>query len=258
MRKVIFFLLLAVLLPDNTQAQSPETFSWSLLRTIPREPAHFTQGLVYSDKQLFESTGRYGQSAIIAYDATTFREQKRQTLPADIFGEGLTFLHGKLYQLSWTSRKMFVYNTALQALQTLPIAGEGWGLTTNGQSLILSNGSNSLQFLDPATGTVQRTLPVSDGNILWTAINELEWIDGYILANIWHSNTVLLINGQNGKVTGQYDFSILSATATKLMKQQEPDDVLNGLAWNADTKNLLVTGKNWPVWFEVRIKLPGQ
>lgn len=127
MRNAVFFLLFIALLPCNIFAQSAAPLTWSLLRTIPREPEHFTQGLVYADQQLFESTGRYGQSAVIAYDAATLTKKNYKTLPTDIFGEGLTFLHGKLYQLSWKSQRMFVYNTAPQLLQTLPIRGEGWG-----------------------------------------------------------------------------------------------------------------------------------
>ncbi len=252
MRSTVFFLLFIALLPCKVFAQSTPSLSWSLLRTIPRESQHFTQGLVYADQQLFESTGRYGQSVVIAYDATTFTEQRRKKLSADIFGEGLTFLHGRLYQLSWKSQQLFVYNAALQLLQTLPIQGEGWGLTTDGSSLIMSNGSNTLQFLDPQTGKIQHALPVSDTEKIWTQINELEWIDGYILANIWISNTVLLIDAKTGRVAGNYDFSMLD----NAVKNKSADDVLNGLAWNPSTQTLLVTGKNWPLWFEVHINLP--
>lgn len=252
MRSAVFFLLFIALLPCNVFAQSTTPLTWSLLRTIPREPEHFTQGLVYVDQQLFESTGRYGQSTVIAYDAATLAEQYRQTLPTDIFGEGLTFLHDKLYQLSWKSQKMFVYNTALQRLQTLPIRGEGWGLTTDGSSLIMSNGSNTLQFLDPKTGKIQHTLSVHDTEKVWTQINELEWVNDYILANVWFSNTVLLIDTKTGDVAGSYDFSALS----NAIQNKNIDDVLNGLAWNPGTHTLLVTGKNWPLWFEVRVNLP--
>jgi glutaminyl-peptide cyclotransferase len=251
MRNALLFLLLLALLPTSTPTLAAEKLSWSLLTITPREENHFTQGLVYAKQQLFESTGRYGQSAVFAYDATKLTQQKKYALPADIFGEGLTFLHGKLYQVSWQAKKMFVYNTELQLLQTLPIQGEGWGLTTDGTSLILSNGSNTLQFLEPRTGKTQRTLAIRDPKTSWKNINELEWINGYILANVWLSNTVLLIDGNTGVVAGYYDFSALSA----MIKNKGAEDVLNGLAWNATTKTLLVTGKNWPLWFSVKIQL---
>ncbi|MEZ5494046.1 MAG: glutaminyl-peptide cyclotransferase [Pseudomonadales bacterium] len=188
----------------------------------------------------------------IAYDAATLTQQKKHALPADIFGEGLTFLNGKLYQLSWKAQKLFIYDTALQLQQTLPITGEGWGLTSDGRALILSNGSNTLQWLDPHTGKLLHALPVLDSEKTWTQINELEWINGYILANIWLSNTVLVIDAKTGQVAGYYDFSALSATANN----KQTEDVLNGLAWNAATQMLLVTGKNWPLWFRIKIQLP--
>jgi glutamine cyclotransferase len=252
MRNALFFLLLLTLLPTSMPALAAEKLSWSLLTTTPRADNHFTQGLVYAKQQLFESTGRYGQSAVIAYDATTLTQQKKHTLPADIFGEGLTLLHGKLYQASWQAQKMFVYDTTLQLLQTLTIQGEGWGLTTDGRSLILSNGSNTLQFLDPHTGKTQRTLTIRDQKTSWKNINELEWVNSYILANVWLSNTVLLIDSKTGVVAGYYDFSALSA----MIKNKGTEDVLNGLAWNASTHTLLITGKNWPLWFSATIQLP--
>lgn len=252
MRSALFSLLLFTLITTSAPTHAAEQLSWSLVQTTPRALNHFTQGLVYTNQQLFESTGRYGQSAVIAYDTATLTQQKKYALPADIFGEGLTLLHGKLYQVSWQAQKMFVYDTTLQLLQTLPIQGEGWGLTTDGTALILSNGSNTLQFLEPRTGKTQRTLAIRDPKTSWKNINELEWINGYILANVWLSNIVLLIDGNTGAVAGYYDFSALSA----MIKNKGTEDVLNGLAWNAATHTLLVTGKNWPLWFSVKIQLP--
>ncbi|HNI37915.1 MAG TPA: glutaminyl-peptide cyclotransferase [Pseudomonadales bacterium] len=124
--------------------------------------------------------------------------------------------------------------------------------TTDGRSLILSNGSNTLQFLDPHTGKTQRTLTIRDQKTSWKNINELEWVNSYILANVWLSNTVLLIDSKTGVVAGYYDFSALSA----MIKNKGTEDVLNGLAWNASTHTLLITGKNWPLWFSATIQLP--
>ncbi|MEZ5538869.1 MAG: glutaminyl-peptide cyclotransferase [Pseudomonadales bacterium] len=253
MRRTLLFAL-ALLLPLSVFAQ---TASWTLLHTVPRAPQHFTQGLVFSGEQLFESTGRYGQSAVIAYDAKTLLEKKRVYLPDNVFGEGLTVLNGKLYQLSWKSQKIFIYNTQLQLLKTLPMRGEGWGLTTDGTSLIVSNGSDTLQFLDPETGNLQRKISVRDDNKAQKNINELEWLDGYILANVWLSNTVLLIDARSGEVVNRYDFTALAATQTSQENpEKNPDDVLNGLAWSPYTQTLLMTGKNWPVWFVVKITQP--
>ncbi len=248
-----FLIVLALLLPSAVLAQ-PEP--WTLLQILPRAPQHFTQGLVFSGNQLLESTGRYGQSALFAYDAKTLLEKKRIKLPDTIFGEGLTVLDSEIYQLSWKAQKIFVYNQQLQLLKTLSLQGEGWGLTTDGVSLILSNGSDTLQFLDPESGKLQRKLIVHDGSTPQKNINELEWVEGYILANLWLSNTVLLIDSNDGDVIKHYDFSALATINARHQADQTPDDVLNGLAWNPTKKTLWLTGKNWPLWFEVALMLP--
>ncbi|HSC75868.1 MAG TPA: glutaminyl-peptide cyclotransferase [Pseudomonadales bacterium] len=247
--------LFLCLLAAVTHAETP-VLPWQLLRSIPRLPNHFTQGLVYADGQLFESTGHYGQSRLISYDAKTMALQKQQFLRADVFGEGLTFLNKKLYQASWKSHELFVYDTALQPLQTLAISGDSWGLTTDGHSLIMSNGSDTLQFLDPDTGKTLRSITVTDnsGNH-WQDINELEWIDGHILANVWHRNTVLVIDGITGHITSQYDLEKLSQDVSRHMPSRDSEQVLNGMAWNPETHTLLVTGKDWPLWFELKITL---
>jgi glutaminyl-peptide cyclotransferase len=247
--------LLLCLLAQMAHADAP-TLQWTLVRSIPRLPGHFTQGLVYADNQLFESTGRYGQSRLISYNTGTYEMQKQYFLRADVFGEGLTFLDQKLYQGSWKSREIFVYDAELNPLHTLHISGEGWGLTTDGHSLIMSNGSDTLQFLDPATGNILRTMTVTDDSGQhWQAINELEWIDGNILANVWHRNTVLVINGSNGHVTGQFNLEKLSMDISQQMPSRNEEQVLNGMAWNPEKQTLLVTGKDWPVWFELKITL---
>ncbi len=250
----LFFLLP---LPLSLNAQTVPTLAWTFLRSQPRASEHFTQGLVYAESQLFESTGKYEHSAVFAYHATTLQETHRRPLANNVFGEGLTYLHGKLYQASWRSHVIFVYDTQLRLLKTLPLRGEGWGLTTNGSALILSDGSNQLHFLDPDTGALQRTLTVNDhSDTLWSQLNELEWVDGHILANIWHSNNVLLIDSNDGRVKGRYDFSRLSETISQQMQHRTPEDVLNGMAWRTSDRTLLVTGKNWPLWFFVQLTMP--
>lgn len=250
-----FAWLLLCLLAQTARADTP-TLQWTLLRSIPRLPDHFTQGLVYGDNQLFESTGRYGQSRLIAYSAGTLDIQKQYFLRADVFGEGLTFLDRKLYQASWKSREIFIYDTALHPLRTLNVDGDGWGLTSDDHSLIMSDGSDTLRFLDPTSGKILRTMTViDDTGRHWQDINELEWIDGKILANVWHSDTVLVIDGSNGRVTGQYQFGKLSADVSQRMPMRDQEQVLNGMAWNPGTHTLLVTGKDWPVWFELKITL---
>lgn len=247
--------LLLCLLAQSAYADVP-TLQWELLRSIPRLPDHFTQGLVYADNQLFESTGHYGRSRLVAYDAGTLQMQKQIPLRADIFGEGLTYLNRKLYQLSWKSREIFVYDTALNLLHTLRINSDGWGLTTDGKSLILSDGSDTLQFLNPDNGRLLRTIKITDTTSqYWKDINELEWVDNKILANIWHRNIILVIDSRSGQVTGQFDLEKLSLDISQHMPSRNGEQVLNGMAWNTGTRTLLVTGKDWPLWFELKIPL---
>jgi glutamine cyclotransferase len=243
--------ILLCLLAHTSHADIP-VLPWKLLNSTARPPDHFTQGLVYADKQLFESTGQYGKSRLIAYNAENLQIQKQISLRPDVFGEGLTFLNSKLYQSSWKSREIFVYDTALNPLQTLHINSDSWGLTTDGRSLIMSDGSDTLYFLDPATGTTMRTIVATDGSGQRRKnINELEWVNGKVLANIWHSNIVLVIDGTNGHITGQYNFETLSQDVSQRMPSRNSEQVLNGIAWNSKTNTLLVTGKDWPVWFEI-------
>lgn len=239
----------------SAHADTP-TLDWQLLRTISRAPNHFTQGLVYADQQLFESTGRFGQSQIIAYDANTLTIQKQHVLREDVFGEGLTYLNKQLYQSSWKSREIFVYDTNLQPLKTLQINGDSWGLTTDGRSIIMSDGSDTLRFLDPHNGKTVRTLVVTDGaGQPLKDINELEWVNGDILANVWHRDNVLVIDSKTGRLKGQFNFEKLSGELVRYMPFHDGEQVLNGLAWNPATNSLLLTGKDWPVWFEIKITL---
>lgn len=250
-----FAWLLLYLLAQTARADVP-TLQWTLLRSIPRLPYHFTQGLVYADNQLFESTGGYGRSRLIAYDDKTLVMNKQQFLRNDVFGEGLAFLNQQLYQASWKSREIFVYDTALNPLRTLHISGDSWGLTTDGHSLIMSDGSDTLQFLNPDNGQLLRAIKITDdSNQHWKDINELEWIDGKILANVWHRNIVLVIDGRSGRITGQYNLEKLSLDVSQHMPSRNGEQVLNGVAWNPGMHTLLVTGKDWPVWFELKITL---
>lgn len=239
-------------------AKAPHTgipvLQWELLHSTPRLPDHFTQGLVFEGAHLFESTGHYGSSQLFVYDAAKLEVQKQHFLSKNIFAEGLTTLNKKLYLASWKSREIFVYDFSLNLLQTLPIGGESWGLTTDGTSLIMSNGSNTLQFIDPATGKTLRTTVVTDGSDQnWKDINELEWVNGKILANVWHRNIVLVIDSNSGRITGQYDLEKLSKDISQHMPARTREQVLNGMAWNSRSKTLLVTGKDWPMWFEISL-----
>ena len=227
------------------------TSSYDVVRTFPHDRAAFTQGLVYLDGDLLESTGLNGQSTLRRVELSTGRILRQVRVPAEFFAEGLTVLGGKIYQLTWKNQKGFVYDLATFTLEKeFAYTGEGWGLTTDGQSLILSDGTHQLRFLDPVTFKVTRTVNVlRDGQPL-RLLNELEFIRGEIYANIWQSHTVVRIAPSTGHVIGLIDFFGLLPDA----ERTSDTDVLNGLAYDAATDLLFVTGKHWTKLFEVRLK----
>jgi glutamine cyclotransferase len=237
-----------------TKTPSPPTWQYQLLRTIPREKHHFTEGLVFADNYLFESTGQYGKSQLHRYDANNLSPSQHINLNTDRFAEGLTVIQDQLYQLSWKEGDIFVYDFNLQSIKTLRINSEGWGLTTDGESLIISDGSSTLSFRDRNTAQESRRITVHDASgKQWKDINELEWINGVILANVWHQDTALIINPDTGYIIGQYNFEALSQIVSKAMPNRNGEQVLNGMAWNSATQTLLLTGKDWPSWFEVSL-----
>lgn len=226
-------------------------FTYEVVHAYPHDPDAFTQGLVYCDGYLLESTGLNGRSTLRRVDLATGRILQQVRVPSQYFAEGMTVLGGKIYQLTWQSQKGFVYDLATFALEKeFAYTGEGWGLTTDGRSLILSDGTDQLRFLDPATLSVTRTLAVTrDGQPL-RLLNELEFIRGEVYANIWQSQTVARIDPATGRVRGVIDFSGLLPAADRT----PTTDVLNGLAYDAAADRLFVTGKHWPKLFEVRLK----
>ena len=227
------------------------SYTYEVVRTFPHDRDAFTQGLVYLDGALLESTGLNGQSTLRRVELATGRVLQQVRVPSQYFAEGMTVLGGKIYQLTWQSQKGFVYDLATFALEKeFAYAGEGWGLTTDGHSLILSDGTDQLRFLDPATFQVTRTLRVTRTGQPLRLLNELEFIRGEIYANIWQSHTVARIDPATGRVLGVIDFFGLLPASDRAANT----DVLNGLAYDAATDRLFVTGKNWPKLFEVRLR----
>jgi len=237
---------------SSAAATTPaKAYTYEVVRTFPHDPGAFTQGLVFLDGQLLESTGLNGQSTLRRVDLATGRILQQVRVPSQYFAEGMTVLGGKIYQLTWKNQRGFVYDLATFSLEKeFTYTGEGWGLTTDGRSLILSDGSDRLRFLDPATFQVTRTVSVTrDGQPL-RLLNELEYIRGEIYANIWQSHSVARIDPATGRVTGVIDFFNLLPAADHM----PATDVLNGIAHDSTTDRLFVTGKNWPKLFEVRLK----
>ncbi len=225
-------------------------YGYRVVQVYPHDPAAFTQGLLYHDGFLYESTGLQGQSSLRKVELETGRVLQRFDLSGQYFAEGLALVGDRLYQLTWQSRLGFVYDLRTFAVQRLfNYRGEGWGLTHDGASLVLSDGTNRLRYFHPETFDPQREVEVFDGQRPLTLLNELEYIDGEVWANIWQSERVARINPSTGQVLGWIDLSgLLSAE-----DRRRPVDVLNGIAYDPQGRRLFVTGKLWPKLFEIQL-----
>ncbi len=219
-----------------------------MVREYPHDPSAFTQGLVYADGHLYESTGLEGASELRQVDLETGKIIRRRALGSDEFGEGLTDWDGRLLQLTWTGMRGFIYErTSLAVSGTFRYAGEGWGLTHDGRRLILSDGTAVLRFLDPETFREIGRLPVHDEGRAVPRLNELEYVRGEVYANVWQSDRVARISPETGAVLGWIDLAGLLSAADL----RHPVDVLNGIAYDPGRERLFVTGKWWPKLFEI-------
>ena len=230
---------------------SPIHYTYEVIHKWPHDPAAFTQGLVFRDGDLLESTGLNGRSTLRTVDLATGRVLHRKSVPAEYFAEGLTVIGTRAYQLTWKGQKGFIYDvTTFESEGEFAYDGEGWGLTTDGKLLIMSDGTDRIRFLDPATFQVVRTIDVVSTGKPVERLNELEWIKGEIFANVWQTDTVVRIDPATGVVRGIIDFSHLLSP-----DERGPEtDVLNGIAYDTEHDKLFVTGKCWPAIFEVRLK----
>ena len=226
--------------------------SFQVVHSYPHDPSAFTQGLIYVDGRLYESTGLYGRSSLRMVDLSTGRVLQKYDLPAAYFGEGLTEWDSNLIQLTWKAHKAFVYDRfSFSLVKTFAYEGEGWGLTHDDKQLIMSDGSSYLRFLDPKSFRESRRVHVTDdtGHAVEN-LNELEYVRGEIYANVWGSSTIVRISPRTGKVLGRVD---LSGIIDK-RELNNPDAVLNGIAYDAAGSRLFVTGKLWPKLFEIRVQ----
>jgi glutaminyl-peptide cyclotransferase len=222
--------------------------SSGVIATFPHDITSFTEGLVYDRGVFYESTGLYGESLLRKVDVASGRVLAEVKLARSYFGEGLALLDGELYQLTYREMRCFVYDAAtLEKRRELHYEGEGWGLTTDGTQLVMSDGSATITFRDRKTLLPERRITVvgASGPIL--QINELEWIDGYILANVWGTNSILRIDPASGRVVAVKDFSYLPEPR----RGTTEDDVMNGIAYDAEAGRLFVTGKRWSHIFQV-------
>jgi glutaminyl-peptide cyclotransferase len=221
-----------------------------IIRTFPHDTDAFTEGLVYSGGFLYESTGMNGKSSMRKIELETGKVVKKSDLPTQYFGEGLTEWEGTFIQLTWRSGKGFVYNRETFSIEReFSFSGEGWGITHDGKSLIMSNGSNRLTYLNPRTFEQERVLPVLSGDKPIRLLNELEYIKDEIYANIWQKDFVARISPKTGEITGWIDMSDLR----KELSDGQRAEVLNGLAYDPEGDRIFVTGKLWSKLFQVEI-----
>ncbi len=236
---------LAVGLPARSNAD----VDYEVTATYPHDPTSYTQGLVWADGVLYESAGRYANSDVRRVDLAAGAIAAQHKLGSDKFAEGLALLGGKLYQLTWKEEIAYVYDvTSLAPLDSFKYTGEGWGLATDGTVLWMSDGSDSLRVIDPATFRTLRVVKVRLNGLPLVKINEMEWDDGTILANVYETDRIVRIDPGTGTVTRTYDFE-------GLYPDRPPEvDVLNGIAHAPMPGEYLVTGKYWPTMYRVRLK----
>jgi glutamine cyclotransferase len=224
---------------------------WEVVREAPHDPRAFLQGLVWHAGGFFESTGRHGESTLRQVEWPTGRVLRRAALPPDVFGEGLARVGDRLVQLTWRSGRGFVYDLrTLRLLRVFRYEGEGWGLAYDGASLILSDGTDVLTYLDPERFTPTRRLAVTWNGRPLHRLNELEFIEGAVWANVWHTDFIVQIDPESGRVTSFLDLTGLRPAEAR--RQEEA--VLNGIAYDPAAGRLFVGGKLWPVIFQIRLR----
>lgn len=259
MKRLLFAIFLSIFAmacssqPKRTtavpQIVEPVKYTYNIKAVYPHDTNSYTQGLQFVDGVLWEGTGEWGKSVLQKVDLKSGRAEVLATLPKSEFGEGITVLGDKVYQLTWTNNKVHVYDLQGNHLKDMRYVGEGWGLTTDGESLYMSNGTTDIYKMNPETFKREGKITVTMRGEAVNFINELEWIDGKIWANVYTTDYVVIINPQTGIVEGLIDF-------TGLLKPEdvtERTDVLNGIAYDAEGKRIFVTGKLWNKLFEIEI-----
>lgn len=229
---------------------APANMNYTVLNIYPHDTGSFTEGLIWQNNYLLESTGNYGKSKLLQVNLETGKPEKSISLKKQYFGEGISVINNKIYQLTWQEHKVFVYDMNFNKLpQEFEWPYEGWGMTTDGKSLIIDTGGSNIYFVNPETFKIERTLGVVNNNGYVSMINELEYVDGYLYANIWQTNDIIKINAKTGLVEAKADLTDI------LKKNHQPDataDVLNGIAYNGVKKTFYITGKYWPAVFEIK------
>lgn len=230
------------------QPRGPQVFGYQVVNAFPHDPQAFTQGLIYYDGFLLESTGKYGESTLRRVELESGRVLQMHSLAEDLFGEGITVFGDRIYQLTWRNRVAIVYDKqTFEELGRFRYDGEGWGLTDDGTHLIMSDGSATLRFIDPEDFRVVRRLLVRSQGRRVDRLNELQYIHGQIFANILYQDRIARISPETGEVTGWIDLRTLWPG------RRDRESVLNGIAYDERNDRLFVTGKNWPRLYEIQL-----
>ena len=230
--------------------QAVEQFTYRVVDKLPQSRQLFVQGLQIIDDKLYVSTGNYGQSGLLRYSFPDGELEAARRLHPRLFAEGVTALGNHVYQLTWRSQLMLVYQRSeLKIERSYPLPGEGWGMTTDGKHLIYSDGSDKLHFMVPETGDIVRSVSVTEAGKPLRRLNELEWIDGKVWSNVWQTDRVVIIDPDSGRVTGSVDLTGLLPD-----EERKPGtDVLNGIARNPADGAIWVTGKRWPWIYRLEV-----
>ena len=232
------------------QAVEPLFYTYEVVAEHPHLRTSYTQGLQFVDGELWEGTGEYGRSQLLRTDLATGKVLQSKKISKEEFGEGITVLGDKIYQLTWLNGKLHIYDRAtLKHLSTHTYKGEGWGLTSNGEKLYMSDGTNYIRVINPETMKQEHRISVTLRGESLSYLNELEWIEGKIWANVYTTNHIVIINPENGVIEGVVDLSGILPTS----EYDSRTDVLNGIAYDKATKRIFVTGKNWSKLFEIKL-----
>ena len=239
---------------DNTISSmaSPAAIGYTVIASFPHDTSSYTQGMIWKDSILYEGTGLENHSKLMKVDLPTGRENLSISIDPTFFGEGITILHDTLYQLTWQDQKVLVYDPkTFKKIKELTWEYEGWGITQNGNELIVSTGESNIYFVDPHTFKIKRIIGVTDNNGPVGNLNELEFVDGFIYANRYLTDYIYKIDPENGHVFGTIDMTGLLAKAGKTVDTQS-GLVLNGIAYDVKKKSFYITGKKWPLLFEIK------
>jgi glutamine cyclotransferase len=269
MKRIAVFFLLQIFISacNNNQTNNvtddnvnppPPMINFSVVKVYPHDTSSYTQGLQWIDNSLYEGTGNYGHSKIAQVNIETGKPIKQQKIDSAEFGEGIVVLGDTLYQLTWKNNIVNVYDkNSLKKIGEIKWPFEGWGLTTNGKELIISTGSSNIYFVEPHSFKILRQINVTDNNGPVSFLNELEYVDGFIYANVYETNYIVKINAENGNVAGKLDCSNILQQSGMVFNADDysanTGNVLNGIAYDSVKNSFYITGKLWPALFEIKL-----